>query len=59
MSATSERIILQIIELENKIQEDRSFGKDVSMLEEQVSLLKKELSNLNEVLSSPNFVLKG
>jgi hypothetical protein len=59
MSASSERILLQIIELESKIQEDRVLGKDTTVLEEQVAFLKKDLSSLNEVLTSPNFVLKG
>ena len=59
MSASSERILLQIIELESKIQEEKNLGKDTAVLEEQVAFLKKDLSNLNEVLTTPNFVLKG
>lgn len=59
MSASSERILLQIIELETKIQEEKSQGKDTLLLEEQVTSLRKELNNLTEVLTSPNYVLKG
>lgn len=59
MSASSERILLQIIELESKIQEEKSRGKDTILLEEQVSSLRKELTSLTEVLASPNYVLKG
>lgn len=59
MSASSERIFLQIIELETRIQEEKFQGKDTLLLEEQVSSLRKELSNLTEVLTSPSYVLKG
>jgi len=59
MSASSERILLQIIEIESKIQEEKSLGKDTVLLEEQVSALRKDLNSLTEVLTSPNFVLKG
>lgn len=59
MSASAERIYLQIIELETKIQENKSTGRSTDLLEEQVFSLREELSNLTEALTRPNFVLKG
>lgn len=59
MSASAERIYLQIIELETKIQENKSTGRSTDLLEEQVFSLRAELSNLTEALTRPNFVLKG
>lgn len=59
MSASAERIYLQIVELETRIQEDKSSGRSTDLLEEQVAVLRKELSSLTEALTGPNFVLKG
>ena len=59
MSASAERIYLQIIELETKIQENKSTGRSTDLIEEQVFYLREELSNLTEALTRPNFVLKG
>jgi len=59
MSASAERIYLQIVELESRLQEDRAAGRDTILLEEQITFLRKELNSLTETLSSPNFVLKG
>lgn len=59
MSASSEKILLQLIELEQKIQDDNLLGKDTVIFEEQAQLLRKELQLLNEVLINPKSVLKG
>jgi hypothetical protein len=59
MTASSERILLQIIDLEIKLQEDTTLGKDTTMLEEQISVLRKDLNNLTEGLTRPGAVLKG
>lgn len=59
MSATSEKILLQLIELEQKIHETRQNGKDPTFLEEQALVLRKELETLNETLVNPKTVLKG
>jgi len=59
MSASTERIVLQIIELETKMQEEKLAGKDTTLLEEQIFSLRHQLNNLSEALNAPNFVLKG
>lgn len=59
MSASSEKILLLIVELENRIQEERVLGKNTELLEEQIVKLRQELSVLNEALTSPSYVLKG
>lgn len=59
MSASSEKILLLIVELENRIQEERTLGKNTELLEEQIVKLRQELSVLNEALTSPSYVLKG
>lgn len=59
MSASSEKILLQLIELEEKIQDNKFLSKDTVILEEQAQLLRKELQALNEVLINPKTVLKG
>ena len=59
MTATAEKLLLTIIELEEKIQEEKELGKDTSLLEEQVFLLRKNLNEVNEVLNNKGSVLKG
>ena len=59
MSATSETLLLQIVELENRLLELRSRGEDSSQLEETLSLLKNKFIIMNEALGKPQGVLKG
>lgn len=59
MTATAEKLLLMIIELEEKIQEEKILGKDTLLLEEQVLLLRKNLNEVNEVLNNKGAVLKG
>ena len=59
MSATSETLLLQIVELENRLLELRSQGEDSSQLEETLSLLKNKFIIMNEALGKPQGVLKG
>ena len=59
MSATTETILLQIIELENRILESRSRGEDCTQLEETLSSLKGRFATLNEALGKTQGVLKG
>jgi hypothetical protein len=59
MSATTETILLQIIELENRILESRSRGEDCTQLEETLSSLKGRFVTLNEALGKTQGVLKG
>ena len=59
MSATSETLLLQIVELENRLLELRSQGEDSSQLEETLSLLKGRFITMNEALGKPQGILKG
>jgi len=59
MSASTEKILLQLIELEQKIYETKLTGRDTTFLEEQALVLRKEFETLNEVLTNPKTVLKG
>jgi len=59
MSATSETLLLQIVELENRLLELRGQGADSSQLEETLSLLKNKFIIMNEALGKPQGVLKG
>jgi hypothetical protein len=59
MSATSETLLLQIVELENRLLESRSRGEDSSQLEETLSLLKGRFTMMNEALGKPQGILKG
>jgi hypothetical protein len=59
MSATSETLLLQIIELENRLLESRSNGEDCTQLEETLSSLKCRFATLNEALGKAQGILKG
>jgi hypothetical protein len=59
MSATSETLLLQIIELENRLLESRSNGEDCTQLEETLSSLKGRFATLNEALGKTQGILKG
>lgn len=59
MSATTETLLLQILELENKIIECKHRGIDTFYLETSLQSLKEKFSILNEALNNSNEVLKG
>jgi hypothetical protein len=59
MSATTERLLLQILELEERINESLSKGEDVSQLEETLLSLKNRFASLNEALIKSQGILKG
>lgn len=59
MSATTESLLLQIIDLESRINETRSRGENTSQLEETLLVLKSQFATLNEALNKPQGLLKG
>lgn len=59
MSATTETLLLQIIDLENRLLESRSKGEDCTHLEETLSSLKGRFATLNEALGKTQGILKG
>ena len=59
MSAATESLLLQIVELEQRINESRSKGEDVFILEERLLSLKNQFMTLNEALGKPQGLLKG
>ncbi|NBP01829.1 MAG: hypothetical protein EBU90_17170 [Proteobacteria bacterium] len=59
MSATTENLLLQIIELEQKILEVKSRGQNSFELEETLVVLKGKFAMMNEALSMRQGILKG
>ena len=59
MSATSEALLLEIIELERKVIEIKSRGEDSTHLEESLMNLRTKFATLNEALGKRQDVLKG
>ena len=59
MSATTENLLLQIIELEQKILEVKSRGQNSFELEETLTALKGKFAMMNEALSMCQGILKG
>lgn len=59
MSATTQDLLEQILNLEEKIFVDRNKGKDVSLLELQLFELKERFHLMNETLKNNSNVLKG
>lgn len=59
MSASSETLLFQIIELEKKILESKSRGENSIELEETLSLLKGRFTIMNEALGKSQGILKG
>lgn len=59
MSASTENLLLQIIELEQKILESKARGKNSIELEETLSLLKGRFTTMNEALGKSQGILKG
>jgi len=59
MSASSEILLVQIIELEKKILESKSRGENSVELEETLSSLKGRFTSMNEALNKSQGLLKG
>jgi len=59
MSATIENLLLQIVELEQKILESKARGENSIEMEETLALLKSRFTSMNEALSRSQGVLKG
>jgi len=59
MSASSETLLVQIIELEKKILESKSRGENSVELEETLSSLKGRFTSMNEALNKSQGLLKG
>jgi len=59
MSASTEELLQQIIELENHIRDSANSKEDFSLLHENLLLLKEQFRLLSENLNDSNKVLKG
>lgn len=59
MSATTEELLFQIVNLEMTIEEYCSQGRDVSSLQEQLTILREKFHSLNETLKTNSNLLKG
>jgi len=59
MSATTENLLLKIVELEQKILESKARGENSIEMEETLALLKSRFTSMNEALSRSQGVLKG
>jgi len=59
MSAATENLLLQIVDLEGRINDARSRGENTFQLEEVLLSLKTQFATLNEALNKPQGVLKG
>jgi hypothetical protein len=59
MSATTENLLTQIVELEQKIFEAKSKGENCFELEETLILLRNKFSMMNEALKRSQGLLKG
>lgn len=59
MPATTEDLLLQILELEETIKTNIKLRKDTSILQERLIVLKEQFELLNETLNKPSKVLKG
>lgn len=59
MSASTENLLLQIIELEQKILESKARGKNSIEMEETLASLKGRFTSMNEALKKSQGLLKG
>jgi len=59
MSAATEELLTQIIDLEESIKQRRSSGEDTFHLEEQLVFLRERFITLNESLKKNSSLLKG
>lgn len=59
MSASTEELLQQIVELENRIHDSANSKEDFSLLHENLLLLKEQFRLLSENLNDSNKILKG
>lgn len=59
MSASTERLVEEISELERKIAAEPKGSRSIVMLQEQLISLRKELVRSNEALNEGRQLLKG
>lgn len=59
MSAATEELLQQILELESKIQEAKTSGVNTHVLQEKLILLKEQFDSMNENLNRSEKILKG
>ncbi len=59
MSASAEGLLLQIIELEQKILESKARGENSIEMEETLASLKGKFAIMNEALNKHQGLLKG
>lgn len=59
MSASSEKLLLQIVELEQKLLEAKSKGENFVEIEETLESLKYKFTIMNEALNEHQGILKG
>jgi len=59
MSASTESLLLQIIELEQKILESKARGQNSFEMEETLASLKGRFTSMNEALTTRQGLLKG
>lgn len=59
MSAASEEILLQILQLESLLTESKTSGKNTSVIEQQLTELREKFLTMNENLKNNGSVLKG
>ena len=59
MSAASEEILLQILQLESLLTESKTSGKNTSAIEQQLTELREKFLTMNENLKNNGSVLKG
>lgn len=59
MSASSEKLLLQILELEQKLLEAKSKGENFVEIEETLESLKYKFTIMNEALNERQGILKG
>lgn len=59
MSASTEGLLLQIIELEQKILESKARGENSTEMEETLAFLKGKFAMMNEALNRTQGILKG
>lgn len=59
MSAATEELLQQILDIETKIQEARIIGKNTQVLQEKLVALKEQFDSMNENLNRSEKILKG
>jgi len=59
MSAATEELLQQILEIEETIKIHLKSGKDTFVLQEKLVLLKEQLQLMNETLNKSDKILRG